>query len=166
MALFALFLYWWICWNNSNFLHSSKRWLAFAEFSRRFQVNLGHFYPAYNARARIFFRKREILKQSLQFTELFSISVHWVGFHSPARSCLHDASPTHLTNFPCPMEQVNHSVCKTDATGALPVGTSSFHSIQAEIALRSVGSGQKAGASPAGGSSFIAANANGERDGS
>ena len=50
------------------------------------------------------------------------------------------------------MEQVNHSVCKTDATGALPVGTSNFHSIQAEIALRSVGNGQKAGASPADGS--------------
>ena len=41
------------------------------------------------------------------------------------------------------MEQVNHSVCKTEATGALPVGTSSVHSIQAEIALRSVGNGQK-----------------------
>src|ERR1700722_20365562 len=52
------------------------------------------------------------------------------------------------------MEQVNHSVCKTDATGALPVGTSNFHSIQAEIALRSVGNGQKAGASPAGGSAL------------
>ena len=52
------------------------------------------------------------------------------------------------------MEQVNHSVCKTEATGALPVGTSNFHSIQAEIALRSVGNGQKAGASPAGGSAL------------
>jgi hypothetical protein len=67
-------------------------------------------------------------------------------------ACRVGASPTHLTNFSCPMEQVNHSVCKTNATGALPVGTSSFHSIQAEIALRSVGNGQKAGASPAGGS--------------
>src|ERR1700679_3482976 len=54
----------------------------------------------------------------------------------------------------CPMEQVNHSVCKTDATGALPVDTSNFHSIQAEIALRSVGNGQKVGASPAGGSAL------------
>jgi hypothetical protein len=41
-------------------------------------------------------------------------------------ACRVGASPTHLTNFSCPMEQVNHSVCKTDATGALPVGTSNF----------------------------------------
>jgi len=40
-----------------------------------------------------------------------------------------------------------------------------FYSIQAEIALRSVGNGQKAGASPADGS-FIAARANGEPSGS
>ena len=34
------------------------------------------------------------------------------------------------------------------------MGTSNFHSIQAEIALRSVGNGQKVGASPAGGSAL------------
>ena len=72
-------------------------------------------------------------------------------------ACRVGASPTHLTPF-VPLEQRlvsrNHSVCKTDATGALPVGTSNFHSIQAEIALRSVGNGQKVGASPAGGSAL------------
>jgi hypothetical protein len=75
-------------------------------------------------------------------------------------ACRVGASPTHLTPF-VPLEQRlvsrDHSVCKTDATGALPVGTSNFHSIQAEIALRSVGNGQKVGASPAGGSVFLIA---------
>ena len=48
-------------------------------------------------------------------------------------ACRVGASPTHLTTF-VPLEQRlvsrDHSVCKTDATGALPVVTSSFHSIQ------------------------------------
>ena len=68
-------------------------------------------------------------------------------------ACRVGASPTHLTNFVSdgasePLGLQNR------CDGSVTRGHVQFHSIQAEIALRSVGNGQKAGASPAGGSSL------------
>ena len=68
-------------------------------------------------------------------------------------ACRVGASPTHLTSFFHAHGQVDEpSVCKTDLTRCESGVRVQFHSIQAEIALQSVGNGQKAGASPAGGS--------------
>ena len=82
-------------------------------------------------------------------------------------ACRVGASPTHLTTLFHAHGKVDEpSVCKADLTRCESGVRVPFYSIQAEIALRSVGNGQKAGASPAGGSSFIAARANGEPSGS
>ena len=70
-------------------------------------------------------------------------------------ACRVGASPTHLTSFNHAHGKVDEpSVCKTDLTRCESGVRVQFHSIQAEIALRSVGNGQKAGASPAGGSAL------------
>ena len=70
-------------------------------------------------------------------------------------ACRVGASPTHLTNFIHAHGKVDEPlVCKTDLTRCESGVRVHFHSIQAEIALRSVGNGQKAGASPAGGSAL------------
>ena len=70
-------------------------------------------------------------------------------------ACRVGASPTHLTSFNHAHGKVDEpSVCKTDLTRCESGVRVQFHSIQAEIALRSVGIGQKAGASPADGSLY------------
>ena len=79
-------------------------------------------------------------------------------------ACRVGANPTHLTNF-VPDGASEPLGLQNRGDGSVTRGHVQFHSIQAEIALRSVGNGQKAGASPAGGS-LIAARANGEPSGS
>jgi hypothetical protein len=66
-------------------------------------------------------------------------------------ACRVGASPTHLTNF-VPDGASEPLGLQNRCDGSVTRGHVQFHSIQAEIALRSVGNGQKAGASPAGGS--------------
>ena len=82
-------------------------------------------------------------------------------------ACRVGASPTHLTNFNHAHGKVDElSVCKTDLTRCESGVRVQFHSIQAETALRSVGNGQKAGASPADGSFYPQRGANGKPPGS
>ena len=73
-------------------------------------------------------------------------------------ACRVGASPTHLTTFVpdgAPAEGSSEPLgLQNRCDGSVTRGHVQFHSIQAEIALRSVGNGQKAGASPAGGSAL------------
>ena len=68
-------------------------------------------------------------------------------------ACRVGASPTHLTNF-VPDGASEPLGLQNRSDGSVTRGHVQIHSIQAEIALRSVGNGQKAGASPAGGSAL------------
>ena len=86
-------------------------------------------------------------------------------------ACRVGASPTHLITFIHAHGKVDEPlVCKTDTMGALPVGTSNFHSIQAELLRRAVGSRREFTAvrstKSGGWISFIAAKASGEPSGS
>ena len=66
-------------------------------------------------------------------------------------ACRVGASPMHLTSF-VPDGASEPLGLQNRCDGSVTRGHVQFHSIQAEIALRSVGNGQKAGASPADGS--------------
>ena len=68
-------------------------------------------------------------------------------------ACRVGASPTHLTNF-VPDGASEPLGLQNRSDGSVTRGHVQFYSIQAEIALRSVGNGQKAGASPADGSLY------------
>ena len=68
-------------------------------------------------------------------------------------ACRVGASPTHLTNF-VPDGASEPLGLQNRCDGSVTRGHVQFHSIQAEIALRSVGNGQKVGASPTGGSAL------------
>ena len=80
-------------------------------------------------------------------------------------ACRVGASPTHLTTF-VPDGASEPLGLQNRCDGSVTRGHVQFHSIQAEIALRSVGNGQKAGASPADGSSYPQRGANGKPPGS
>ena len=68
-------------------------------------------------------------------------------------ACRVGASPTHLTSFV--LDGASEPLgLQNRCDGSVTRGHVQFHSIQAEIALRSVGNGQKAGASPADGSFY------------